>query len=206
MLKSLLLAGIDSGFNALLQLDPASRSRLAALSGQVLAIQGREPEFNLFLLLHDNGIQLAAHWDGEADCTLTASAAELWQLATTRDKHAALHQPGVSIEGNHSLLQQLSDILHDMDIDWEYQLQQWFGPVAASLIGGHLRLRYRWTAAALASLQQRLQDWLAEEARLLVGNNEARVRFAELDQLKLQLDRLEARAALIAQRLESDTP
>ena len=206
MLKTLLLAGIDSGFNALLKLDPASRNRLAALAGRVLAIRAREPDFNLHLLFIEGGVQLAADWDGEADCTLSAPASELWQLAMARDKAAALHQPGVSIDGDNGLLVQLSGILQDMDIDWEFPLQQWLGPVPASLIGGHLRLRYRWTAAGLASLQQRLQDWLAEEARLLVGNNEAQCRFAELDQLKLQLDRLEARTALIAQRLEPDTP
>lgn len=206
MLKSLLLAGIDSGFNALLKLDPVSRKRLATLSGQVLAIHAREPDFSLHLVFIEGGIQLASDWQGTADCSLSATASELWQLAISKDKAAALHQPSLSIDGDNNLLVLLSEVLQDMDIDWEFQLHQWLGPVATSLIAGHLRLRYRWTSAGLLSLHQRLQDWLAEEARLLLGNNQAQAHFAELDQLKLQLDRLEARTALIAQRLEPDTP
>lgn len=205
MLKPLLLAGIDSGFNALLKLDPASRNRLTALSGQVLEIRAREPDFSLHLLFIESGVQLAASWEGTADCTLSAPASELWQLAIARDKSAALHQPGVGIEGDSNLLAQLSDILQDMDIDWEFQLHQWLGPVATSLIAGHLRLRYRWTTAAMHSLHLRLQEWLAEESRLLPGNNEAQSHFAQLDQLKLQLDRLEARTALLERSPETET-
>lgn len=205
MLTQLLLAGADSGINALLELDPPSLKRIRALSGQVLAIHAREPAFTLFVILHRDGLQLAREWQAPADCTLSATCAELWQLATTADKAAALYQPGVSIEGSNALLVELADIMQNMDIDWEFRLQQWFGPVAAGLIGSHLRQRGQWTAANLASLQQRLQDWLTEETRLLVGNNEAESRFAELDRLKLQLDRLEARTALVRRQLEPDS-
>ena len=201
----LLLAAADNGISALLRLDPPSLQRIRALAGQVLAIQAREPDFTLYVILHREGIQLARQWQGAVDCSLNASAAELWQLVTADDKAAALYQPGVSIEGNNALLVELSGIMQDMEIDWEFQLQQWFGPLAAGLIGSHLRQRGGWAAANLASLQQRTQDWLAEEARLLVGNNEAESRFAELDQLKLQLDRLEARTALIRQQLEPES-
>lgn len=205
MLTQLLLAGADSSINALLRLDPVSQQRFGKLAGQVLAIQAREPDFALFLVLQPEGLQLARQWEAPADCTLSATTAELWQLLTSSNKAAALYQPGVTITGNNSLLVELADIVQAMEIDWEFQLQQWFGPHAAGLIGSHLRLRGRWTAANLASLHQRTEDWLAEEARLLVGNNEAESRFAELDQLKLQLDRLEARAALIRRQLEPDT-
>jgi ubiquinone biosynthesis protein UbiJ len=204
MLNQLLLASADSGINALLRLDPPSLQRIRALSGQVLAVRGREPDFSLFVILHQDGIQLSREWQAPADCTLSATVAELWQLAISHDKAAALYQPSVSIEGNNALLVELSGILQQMNIDWELQLQQWLGPLAAGLIGSHLRQHGQWATANLASLQQRTQDWLAEETRLLVGNNEAQSCFAELDRLKLQLDRLEARTHLIRSRLESD--
>ena len=205
MLTQLLLAGIDTGINALLKLDPVSQSRLRALSGQVLAIQANQPDLPLYLLFQQDGLQLAAHWEAPADCTLRGSTAELWHLLTAHDKLAALYQPGISIEGNKDLLVNLSTILQDMNIDWEYQLQQWVGPVAAGLAGSHIRQRSQWAGDNIASLQQRLQDWLSEETRLLVGKNEAESYFAELDQLKLQLDRLDARTALIRRQLEPDT-
>ena len=44
-----------------------------------------------------------------------------------------------------------------------------------------------------------LADYLSEESRSLVGQREADARFAELDNLKLALDRLDARIERLAQ-------
>lgn len=206
MLLPMLLASAEQGINALLTLDPVSLQRIRALSGQVLHVQASNPDVSLYVVLHADGIQLASHWEAPADCTLTASGSELWQLLQATDKAAALYQPGVSISGAQALLIELADIVQELDIDWEYPLYQWLGPVASGLLSSHLRQRGQRASAGLHSLQLRLQDWLSEEARHLVGRNEAESRFSELDRLKLQLDRLEARTALIQHQLEPDHP
>ncbi|HEY8331505.1 MAG TPA: SCP2 domain-containing protein, partial [Pseudomonas sp.] len=59
----------------------------------------------------------------------------------------------------------------------------------------------QWGSDSLASLRLNLADWLAEESRALLGRREAEARFAELDHLKLALDRLEARSERLARRL-----
>jgi ubiquinone biosynthesis protein UbiJ len=64
-----------------------------------------------------------------------------------------------------------------------------------------LRDAQQWSAASLGNLRLNLADWLAEEARPLTGRREAEAQFAELDHLKLALDRLEARSERLARRL-----
>jgi ubiquinone biosynthesis protein UbiJ len=56
-----------------------------------------------------------------------------------------------------------------------------------------------WGSQALDSLRLNLADYLSEESRSLVGQREADARFAELDNLKLALDRLDARIERLAQ-------
>ena len=58
-----------------------------------------------------------------------------------------------------------------------------------------MRSRARWTRTGLDSLRLNLADYLSEESRSLVGQREANARFAELDHLKLALERLDARVA-----------
>ncbi|MFG9884342.1 SCP2 domain-containing protein, partial [Pseudomonas aeruginosa] len=53
-------------------------------------------------------------------------------------------------------------------------------------------------------LRLNLADYLAEESRTLVGQHEAEARFAELDQLKLALDRLDARVGRLSQKTKPD--
>ncbi|MEM8366870.1 hypothetical protein Q4R88_19185, partial [Morganella morganii] len=88
--------------------------------------------------------------------------------------------------------------------DWEYELSRWLGPLATQVLGSGLRDASRWSAQSLHSLRLNLADYLAEESRTLVGQHEAEARFAELDQLKLALDRLDARVGRLSQKTKPD--
>ena len=93
-------------------------------------------------------------------------------------------------------------MLQDLELDWEYELSNWIGPVATALIGGHLRSRANWYQQGFASLNQNLAEYLSEEARTLVGEREAQARFEQIDRLKLDLDRLEARFERLSRSLK----
>ena len=204
MLITGLLAGVETGLNRVLRLDGTALSRLQALSGKVIAVQCQNPVLELFILPSGDGLQLASQWHAPADCTLTAPAASLARLALSREKTAILHRPEVSLDGDSAVLLQLAGILQDLELDWEYEISRWLGPVATTLLAGHLRSRVNLASHGAASLKQNLADYLAEESRTLVGQREADARFAELDQLKLALDRLEARIERLTSANKSD--
>ncbi|WP_342653874.1 SCP2 sterol-binding domain-containing protein [Pseudomonas sp. F3-2] len=203
MLISGLLASAEHGINRVLQMDSTALPRLDRLSGKVVAIECTSPAFHVHILPSDEGLMLAANWEGGTDVTLRAPAASLMRLALSKDKNAVLHSPEVDLEGESAVLLELVGVLQDLDLDWEYELQRWLGPVATPLIGGHLRNTARWTRESAESLSHNLAEYLAEESRTLVGRREAEARFAELDQTKQDLERLEARFERLAQSLKS---
>ncbi len=203
MLFRALLAGAEHGINRVLRMDSTAIPRLAALSGRVIAVDCRDPALRLFIIPSDEGLMLASEWAAEADCTLRAPAASLLRLALSRDKTAVLHGPDVELDGDSGLLLELAGVLQDLELDWEYEVSRWLGPVGSQLVGGHLRSQARWSRDNFASISRNFADYLAEETRTVVGKHEAEARFAELDQIKLDLERLEARVARLAQ---SSTP
>ena len=203
MLISGLLAGVEHGINRMLQMDSTALPRLDRLTGKVIAVECTNPGFHLYILPSDEGLMLAANWEGGADVTLRAPVASLMRLALSKDKTSVLHSPEVELDGESAVLLELTGVLQDLDLDWEYELQRWLGPVATTLIGGHLRNSARWTRDSVASLNLNLAEYLAEESRTLVGKREAEARFAELDQTKQDLERLEARFERLAQSLKS---
>ncbi len=203
MLLRGLLASVESGVNRVLRLDGTAMARLRPLTGKVIAVQGTSPSLQLFILPSDEGLLLAAQWAAETDCTLRAPASSLLRLALSKDKSAILHSPEVELEGDSAALMELAAVLQDLELDWEYELSHWIGPVATALIGGHLRSRANWYQHGFASLNQNLAEYLSEEARTLVGEHEAQARFDELDQLKLDLDRLEARFERLSRSLNT---
>lgn len=202
MFGAALLAGVEAGLNKVLALDATALPRLAALQGRVIAVDCTAPALRLFLLPGADGLRLAGHWEAPADCTLRAPAGRLLELAVRRDKSAVLHAPDVELNGHSACLLDLAAILQDLELDWEGALAEWLGPLGAVALARPLQGAGQWSGDALASLRLNLADWLAEEARLLAGRQEAEARFAELDDLKLALDRLEARSERLARRLE----
>lgn len=200
MLTQALFAGVERGLNRVLALDSTALPRLARLNGRVIAVESRAPALQLFILADGEGLRLASQWAGEVDCTLRAPASALLRLALAKDKQAVLHEPEVDLDGDSGALMELTGVLQDLELDWEYELSRWLGPVATPLLAGHLRSRTGWTRDNLHSLQLSLADYLSEESRALVGCREAEARFAELDDLKLSLDRLDARIERLVQR------
>lgn len=193
MLTQALLATAETGINRVLRLDATALPRLAHLAGKVIEVDCSAPALQLFILADGAGLRLAAHWDGDIACRLRAPASSLLRLAASKDKTAVLHSKEVELDGDSAVLLDLAGVLQDLELDWEYELARWLGPIGSHLLGGHLKSRARWTGNTLDSLRQNLADYLAEESRTLVGENEAQARFAELDDLKMALDRLEAR-------------
>jgi ubiquinone biosynthesis protein UbiJ len=194
-----LLASAEHGINRVLRMDSTALPRLDRLSGKVIAVECTSPVFRLFILPSDDGLMLASHWDAGADCTLRAPAASLIRLALSKDKTAVLHSPEVDLDGESAVLLDLVGVLQDLDLDWEYELSRWLGPVASPLIGAHLRSRASWSRETAASLSRNLGEYLSEESRALVGKREAETRFAEIDQARQDLERLEARFERLAQ-------
>lgn len=198
MLRAALLVSVEAALNRVLRLDATALPRLAALQGRIIEIDCTMPAWRLFVLADEDGLRLAGDWGSEPDCRLRAPASALLRLAASRDKTAVLHGPDVAIDGDSGLLMQLAEVLQDLELDWEYELSRALGPVAAGLLGSAVHGQAAWARQSAESLRQDLADYLAEESRMLVGNAEAEARFDELDQLKLRLDRLEARVERLA--------
>ncbi|MGE7992336.1 ubiquinone biosynthesis accessory factor UbiJ [Pseudomonas sp. NPDC089554] len=203
MLLAGLLASAEHGLNRVLRMDSTALPRLAALEGKVIEIDCTQPALQLFILPDEEGLMLAAHWEGEVDCSLRAPATRLGQLALSKDKNAVLHSPQVELHGDSAVLLDLVGILQDLELDWEYELQRWLGPVPSALLAGHLRLRARWTKQGLSRFSQNLSEYLAEESRTLVGQREAEAAFSELDSLKVDIERLEARIRRLSHSLDT---
>lgn len=196
MFSQALLASLELSINQLLRLDPVAQQQLAQLAGQVLEVEISTPlQLRCYLVLHSDGLQLANQWLGAVDCRLRAPLAQLALLATARDKTPLLHHPKLDLSGNTGLLMQLAEILQQLDLDWEYLLQQLLGPVPSALLSSSIKRQWRWLQHSQHSLEQSAIDYATEEARFLVGTAEAEVRFNEIDQLTQSLDRLSARVA-----------
>lgn len=194
--RDLALAGLEAALNHYLALDPEAPGRLAALHGRVVAIHLRGPELTLYFVPDQGGrLQVLGRIEGDSDCTLSGSPFDLARSADPATGARQLFAGHVGISGDTALGQRFGQILGGLDIDWEEQLSRLSGDVIAHQLGQLGRRSTGYLRAGLDRLQTNLGEYLSEEARLLPARAEAEGFFAEVDTLRDDLERLQARVA-----------
>jgi ubiquinone biosynthesis protein UbiJ len=193
MLPSLFLQQIETALNRYLALDPESPARLQGLEGKVITIQLEMLRLSFQLSIHENRIRVTAGDDLPADIKIRGTPLSLLTLALSRDKKNHFFTDAVAIEGNAELGQQIIDLFDQLEIDWEEHLSQLVGDLPAHQFGRLARKFFAWGKDARESLTQNLNEYVHEEKPWFPPEAALEDFFNEVDELRLDIDRLEAR-------------
>lgn len=197
-IRDLALEGIEQSINGLLALDPVALQRLAMLHGRCVALQLNGLGLTLYFVPgHDGRLQLLGSIEGEPDCTLSGSPLDLVRASDETSGHRQLFAGNVRIDGDTALAQRFSEALAGLDIDWEEQLARLTGDIAAHEVGRGVRAAARQGERMREVTAANLSEYLTEEARLLPHRFEVDEFLADVDTLRDDVARLEARIALL---------
>ena len=188
-------ATLEQLLNQAIRLDPETPRRLAPMHGRVIEIQLTGPALSLYLIPEPNGIQLLSQFEGDADCILRGSPLDLARMRNTRESADQLFSGKVEISGDHHLAQQFGDFLSGLDLDWEEQLSKLTGDLLAHEIGTSARALFGWAGNQTHTLEQNLQEYLQEELRLTPSRLEIEPFLHDVDRIRDDVERLEARIA-----------
>jgi ubiquinone biosynthesis protein UbiJ len=204
-IRDLALESLERTLNAVIALDPDTRQQLARLHGKIVRITltGIGLELNL-APGHDGQLQLLGRLEGEPDAELRGNPVDLMRASDSDGGHAELFAGRVQIDGDTAVAERFSQALAGLDIDWEEQLSRLVGDVAAHEIGRGVRAAGREGKRLGGSARETLSDYLTEESRVLPHRYEVDAFLADVDTLRDDVDRLEARIALLEKARSGD--
>lgn len=194
------LASAETAINKALQFDPATAAKLQALSPKVLALYFESPSLCVYLRF-SNGIELLSHFEGQPDASLKGPVSAFLNLASNQDKQAALMQSDIQIQGSSQLALSLADVIGQLEIDFEAMIAELTGPVAAHLIGKNLRSAVSWFKSTGNKLKQDSVEFVRDELQLAPHKLEGESSFADIQKIKMDTERLEARINRLKQSL-----
>jgi ubiquinone biosynthesis protein UbiJ len=200
MLTTAALASAEKIINAALDYDPSSRIALAQLEPQVLAINITKPEFKIFVAPSSDGIRLLGNYEGDVTTQLQGTLPALVSLI--KSDRLNLKDSGVQLFGSTGFLAELQKILKNLDIDWEEMLSQLFGDIIGHQGAELIRSKMAWTKDRVSNIQRLTSEFLTEELRVLPSAPELNFFNAQVDELKLGADRVQARIDQILSRIE----
>lgn len=192
-LSTAVAAALETTINGVLQLDPETVARLDTLQGKVIAIELHGLELTLYLLPQRNKLAIFGHFEAEPDTVLRGTPIALARMGLARHAGDVLFEGDVEISGNVELGQQFREILDSLDIDWEEHLSRFTGDVVAHKLGELARSTRRWGRQTLDTLGRDATEYLQEERRELPNRAELEDYLSQVDTLRCDTDRLEAR-------------
>ena len=188
-----LLSNAQRLINGLLTLDPETAQKLGEMEGRCLQFHVNTPDLNIYCLPLEGQLQLQNEWQLEPDCIIRGSAAGLLNMVRSDNPTEAISRGEVEITGDSRLAQQFSDILGELDLDWEEFISGFIGDFAAHRLGNTVRSFSSWIQDSNEAMRLNTTEYLQEEVRAVPTPHEIARFMDEVDDFRSAIDRFEAR-------------
>lgn len=185
-----LLVAQEVILNRFLQLDPETPKVLNNLSGKVVKLELNA--LSQYWLFKSDTIYLTKNYTGLVDLILQGSFFDFVRLAFMQ-KETALTAIPIQVSGDMEFAKQFKDLFSRLDIDWEEQLSRVVGDTFAYPVAQFFKSISQWAKQSISDLSQNMTDYIQSEMDYLVPDEELQVFFTDIDDLRDDLSRLEAR-------------
>ncbi len=192
-MKKLACSALEAAINQYLALDYNSAEKLKKLSNKTILLNIKPLE--LFFCFDETKIKIKSKHDlNKVDATIAGYPAAFIQLHFSSTENAPnLFKQDLSINGDLEFGQNVRDLFQTIDIDWQEHLSQLTGDIIAHECANVFKRSINFMNDVSQSMQQNLTEYLQEETKHLPCSEEIEDFFDDVDNLKLRLDRLQAK-------------
>ena len=196
------LTTLEQLLNWAIRKDPEAFARLDGTHGKIICIELIGLGRRLYLIPDPSGIQLLGDYEGEADCIIRGAPWSLARMGKEQDSSDQLFTGEVEISGDTDLGHRFGRLMNSLEIDWEEELSKLTGDVVAHQVGNLVRGLSEWGRDQLTTSGMNLQEYLQEELRLLPSRVEVEEYLSNVDSLRDDLERLDARITQLRRQAE----
>lgn len=188
--EAMLAGGLSRAFKQLLEYDLRARERLSRMDGLVLGVVIAGPDLRFRLAVKNEALEALPGPGDDSGATITATPGAFLALAASGGN---LSVGQFKVEGDADTARRFQEFFGDLDPDWEEALTRVFGDVIGFQASRAVRGGLAWMRQAGISLAENVSEYLREESRQLVTRPELEEFLDQVDELRDDLARLEAR-------------
>ncbi|HGF4929615.1 TPA: SCP2 domain-containing protein [Vibrio parahaemolyticus] len=203
--EPLITAVIETSLNTLIKDDPALGRRLSRLKGQVIQVHLKEIDKTLTFVFSQQ-IDVLGNYEGQPDCYLSLNLSVLPELRDQANITRLIKQDKLELEGDIQLAQKFSQLMTDCKPDIEEWLSRVTGDVVAhTLVQGTKNVGGFFVSQA-EKHQRHLAQVVTEEWKLAPAPLEVAYFCDQVDEVRSQASRVEARLNALLSKVGSDKP
>lgn len=193
LIKPLLSSALETALNQYITLDEDVSLFLTPLAGKVIAISIEPFKETLYLCPTETNIQCLENFVGDVDTTLTGSLPAFGLMGLSNTPMRSLFSGEVKITGDINTGRKFQQLFEKLDIDIEEKLSHFTGDIIAHKLGNLVRAKANWSKETLETFKLNATEFLQEETRDLPAKTEVDIFYREVDNLRMNFDRLQAR-------------
>jgi ubiquinone biosynthesis protein UbiJ len=194
---------IETSLNTLIKDDPNLGRRLARLKGQVIQVHLKELNKTLTFVFSQQ-IDVLANYEGKPDCYLSLHLSVLPELREQANITKLIKQDKLVLEGDIQLAQKFSQLMTDCKPDIEEWLSRVTGDVVAHTVVQGAKNVGSLLTSQFNKHQNHLAQVLTEEWRIAPAPLEIAYFCDQVDDVKSQAARLEAKLAALLEKISKE--
>lgn len=199
---SLLLKPLELALNHALRFDMESHEKLQRFANRSIRIDITNLNIAVIARFTDDRILLETAEEHVADLMIKADSFALLKLVQQPD---SLFSNQIQIRGDVQFAKQLQDWQQHFDFDWEQQLARVTGDTLAYPLAQSLRRGFDWLNYNRSEFEQSLAEYLREESQYLPDKSQTERFMQNVDLLRADTERLEARLKRLQNLIEKKT-
>jgi ubiquinone biosynthesis accessory factor UbiJ len=197
--SNIILSAQEAILNRYLNLDFECKEHLHRLSGKVVKIEWNPLTY--YWLFKSDAIYLSKDYSGPVDLILRGSTFDfLCSVFIKKDK--ALTDIPLQVVGDMEFGKQFKDFFSNLEIDYEEQLSKIVGDVIAYPMIQVLKAITLWARQSMECFSQNLTNYVQREMNWLISEEELQYFFSDVDELRDDYARLEARINALQKGLD----
>jgi len=201
-MNAIFLSLLNKGINTYLNLDPESKPRMQLLQNKVIAIELLPFHFNFQIKFTQEKALVTADELFSADAIIGDTPLQLFGVTLDKENRQQFFSEDIKIEGNAEFAQQVILLFDELEIDWEAHLAKIIGDVPAYHLHQMKKKVMRWLNRTQNTFAQDISEYLHEEIIWFPTQEALQDLFADIDVLRMDVDRIEARIKQLSLYLE----
>lgn len=190
---NMILASLSKAINAALNLDPESKARIQKLHGKTIQIEFQPLHFIFYCQFNEGSITLANDTTADVTTTIRGTPLQMLGVMLAKQNRQRFFAEDIAMEGDAETGQLVIDLFDHLQIDWEEYLSRLTGDVPAYHAGRMFRKLTAFLTNSNNNLCADISDYLHEEARWLPSREALNDLFTDIDRIRMDTDRMEAR-------------
>jgi len=169
-----------------------ARELCRKLDGTIVAVRVRDTAVATWFIVREEALELTTDLDAEPDVLISGSLFTLARMAGESGA-SAIRAGELELAGDPVLAEQFQQLLSYAKPDLEEELSSVVGDIAAHRLGELARGVGQWTRDARSTIGANIREYLQEESRDVPSRYEVEHFSSDVDALRDDVDRLEAR-------------